>query len=163
MRTALRRDKTGQALAEMVLAVPLLFLMAAGTFQFIQVFLARAKLEHACGVVMRQWAAGVRRDSTVEEGIWAALGPDRIRFDRSTLRLTASSRSLDAPAVPAGAKDGLPDSDSWVKGGIGMGTRWEVRVRCRPVPLFSRFLRDGIPFTIRCAAIPGRPLPGAGR
>jgi len=145
------------------LAVPLLFLMAAGAFQFIQVFLARAQLEHACGVVMRQWAAGARRDSTAEEGIWAALGPDRVRFDRSTLRLTASSRPLDAPAIPGETKDGLPDSDSWVKGGIGAGTRWEVRVRCRPVPLFSRFLRDGIPFTVRCAVIPGKPLPGVGR
>lgn len=155
-----RLASSGQALVETVLTIPLLFLLAAGTFQFTQLFLARVRFEHACGVVLRQWSAGVRRDSTIENGIWVALEGDRRLFDRDSLVVTTGrSPRPTASAIPPGT-EALPDASKWVREGFPFVTRWEVRIRCRPAPLFSRFLRGGLPFTTRLAVIPGRPAPG---
>jgi hypothetical protein len=145
-------------MAEMVLAIPLLMLMAAGMFQFTQLFLARVRFDQACGSAARQWAAGqVRGGECLRTCLWEALGPERILFDRESLDV-GKGRSGSRMAGFGGEQDG-GGLVAPIAGIVRVdpvdyeGVRWTVRVRCRPVPLFSWLFKDGVEFTTRMAVL----------
>ena len=95
----LLKRKKGQALAEMVLSIPVLFIFAAAIFQFALLFLSYVQFEHACGEAAREFAAGL-----VEKD---ALGPEIIsnlgRFQRFFIQdsLNLSVRQPHSIAVSA--------------------------------------------------------------
>ncbi len=143
-----RRTPQGQALVEMVLVLPLLLLLAAGFFQFTQLFLARIQFEHSCGVVAREWAAGLRGDSTLADGIWASLGPQQHLFQRASLAVERGSPRSTVGEAPRNLA-GMEKLAVWTKNHVFDygGSPWTVHIRCLPVPLFSRLFNQGILFT----------------
>jgi hypothetical protein len=150
---SLRDD--GQAMAEMLLVVPLLFLMAAGLIQFTQLFLARVAFENACGRAMREWCADHAAGVSVEQSIWVTLGEDRRFFIPGSIRVeTRMIVAHDAALLSIGGNT-FQLLTGWVRGLVldYEGARWTVHARCLPTPLLSRIFRDGIPCTTRLAAM----------
>lgn len=137
------RGRRGQALSEMILSIPLLFLFAAGIFQFGILFLSQVQFEHACGEATRLYAAGLTDKDHLGPRIQENLGAFRSYFDMSTLRVQPQR-----PRSPAAA---LADN---VQSGLSMipfvskieGCEWSVQVQCKPPFLFSIIFPKGVPF-----------------
>lgn len=137
------RGRRGQALSETILSIPLLFLFAAGIFQFAILFLSQVQFEHACGEAARFYAAGLTSKDFLGPRIRENLGAFRPYFDMSTLRVQ--------PQRPRSAAAALADK---VQNGLSMipfvskieGCEWSIQVQCKPPFLFSTLFPKGIPF-----------------
>jgi len=69
------RAWSGQAMAEMLLALPFILLMAGGTIHFTLLFLAKVQFEHACGEAARKYASGMLAPEGFPEAVGQGLDP----------------------------------------------------------------------------------------
>jgi len=152
-----RRNFSGQAVVEMVLALPLLLLMAAGIAQFSQLFLARVQFEHACGEAAREYAAGSIASSSFAREVWNNLGPYRSRFDLDSIQV-----SLDPPvAFPSQSGNSIPGLSMFTSAAhVAFGKaldyekgKWWVTANCRAIPFFGLLFKDGVPFKTQLAVL----------
>ena len=133
----------GQALSELTLAIPLLFLFAAGIIQFSIVFLSYVQFEHACGEAARQYAAGIGEKDSIAPRVIENLGYFRRYFDSSTL-------SADPQAPQSAASKTLEDIRRFT--GIlphtlnFAGVEWKIKIRCRPPFFFAVLFPKGLLF-----------------
>lgn len=149
------KAESGQAMAEMLLSLSLLFLMTAGMIQFFFLFTAKTSFEHACGQAARRYAAGNLDSPDLAVAIWDQLGTDRRYFDRATLKVVPSDTSsligrsfLDAagPLNPFIAK-----IKSFFLG--YSGRRWVVGVNYKAAPMGGLLFPEGVPFQTELAAL----------
>jgi hypothetical protein len=83
----LKRSR-GQALTEMILVVPLLALMLAGTIQLTLLFQAQITFDKVCGDVAREYAAGLINDpSSFGAELWLRLGSYQGSFDKNSISI----------------------------------------------------------------------------
>jgi len=152
MNLTKKRCLSGQATSEMLIVVPLLFLLAAGTIQFSLIFLAKIQFEHACGEAARQYAAGLlRTDYAFKSVVWENLKPRQNHFIRGSINISVGKTSAyrdpllggNAQFLNAVSKNVL-DYD---------GEKWTVVIRSSPPPFFSLIFPDGIPFASTLAVL----------
>ena len=137
------KNQNGQALSELILAIPLLFLFAAGIIQFSIVFLSYVQFEHACGEAAREYAAGIVGKDSLTPGIIDNLGYFTRYFDLSTLSVE--------PRAPGSAASNAFEN---VRRSIGIiphtlnfdGAEWNIKIRCRPPYFFTVLFPQGLPF-----------------
>jgi TadE-like protein len=85
------RNPKGQALAETLLVIPILALLAFGLVQFAVFFSAKSAFEYACGQMARQYACGrISAGGDLSDSIWNALGSYQRFFNAGTLQISAS-------------------------------------------------------------------------
>ena len=142
------RNEKGQALAEMMLALPLLLLLAAGTVQLSLLISAKTSFEHACGQAARQYAAGASSPFDFTQAIWTALGPDQRFFEQTTLRIIPSPTSSVAGQSFLDNAGFLGGFISKVKSFLlnYSGQKWVVVINYKTKPLFSALFSQDIPF-----------------
>src|SRR5258708_14934152 len=136
------RKPNGQAMSEMVIAIPVLFLFMAGIIQFSILFLSYVQFEHACGESARQYAAGIMDENSLGDKIYENLGRFQNFFDKSTLFV-----SIQEPRSTAGeVLDKTRDAIRFIPFTINYeGHEWSIHIRCKP-PFFSKVLfPNGIP------------------
>ncbi len=142
MRKLLRAQR-GQALTEMVLAVPLLFLFVAGLIQFAVLFLSYVQFEHACGEAARTFAAGQIDKNALDSKIIENLGSYKKFFDTHSLEVK--------PQSPRGGFAGLLEK---IRGTLSIipftlnysGVEWWIQIKFLPPFLVQTLFPDGIPF-----------------
>ena len=141
------RSSKGQALAEMVVAIPLLLLLAAGMVQFTFLFLSYVQFEHACGEAGRSYAAGFIAKGELKPRIAEGLGNYRRFFDLNTMQVTTEVPSSKTAAVFEKTRNALA-AISVVQWGFNYdGAKWKVSVRFKPPLFFKPIFPDGVPFT----------------
>jgi hypothetical protein len=149
----------GQAMVEMVLSTPLLFLMIAGMVQFTLLFLAKVQFEHACGVAARQYASGIVNNDSMQNEIWNNLGGYQIYFEKNSIQLVS-----ERPSSPAG--NFVSRFGRWISPlsrilrNIGVDTpfsyggfKWQVTARCKIFSSFGVLFGRGITFKTQLAVI----------
>jgi hypothetical protein len=154
-----RKAPSGQALAEMVLATPLLFLMIAGMVQFTLLFLAKVQFEHACGVAARQFASGTVNSGSMQNEIWNNLGGYQIYFEKDSIQLVSGH-----PSSPIG--NFFSRFGRWLSPltrilrNIGVDTpfsyggfKWQVTARCKTFSFFGILFGRGTTFKTQLAVI----------
>jgi hypothetical protein len=150
----------GQALAEIVLVIPILFLMAAGLSQFWIFFTAKAYLEQACGQTARLYAAGaLNGNDHLADQIWLALGPGRRFFSPSNIDVTGTSTStmLSNSFLPAINNIPPPIGPLIAKATGSLlnytGQKWIIRARFDALPLFRVLFPAGLSVTTQMAVL----------
>jgi len=136
----------GQALTEMVLAIPLLFLMTAGMIQFSLFFLAKTTFEHACGQAARNFAAGNLDTDSFSSQIWENLAADQRLFNHSSLVVTqTSAQSLIANSF-LNQTGSLGSFISKIKDSLlnYNGYKWIISIQYNSLPLFGIIFPNGI-------------------
>lgn len=145
--TTIRRCHQGQALAEMVVAIPLLLLLAAGMAQFTILFLSYVQFEHACGEAGRSYAAGIVPKEDLKPRIVEGLGRYRRFFDLDSMQVTTKAPSSKTAAVLDKTRNALGSIPIVQWASNYDGAKWLVSVRFHP-PIFFKFIfPDGVPFT----------------
>jgi hypothetical protein len=145
----------GQALAEMVLVIPILCLMAAGLIQFSQMFLAKNAFEQACGLAARDYAASEIDDTQFTIDAWENLGSDQKYFIAGSLQalpLTPSPSFLghftqNLPVLgPLYSKLKTIVSNYCEK-------KWVATIQYKGVPIFASLFPLGIRFQTQLAVM----------
>lgn len=149
--TRLSRPLGGQAMAETLLALPLVLLMAGGTVHFTFLFLAKVQFEHACGEAARKYAAGTLDPKRFPEGIFQGLGPfkglfppnsitvhDLDKEDPAPVKKTSPEEDLRKVRLP---KDAHPTFPAPLDYGGGL---WKVEARVMTPRFFLPLFRDGL-------------------
>ena len=72
-------------MTEMIIVIPLLFLLAAGMIQFTFLFMAKISFEHACGQSARDYAFKKIDPTLLSEDIWKNLGSEQVFFSKETI------------------------------------------------------------------------------
>jgi Flp pilus assembly protein TadG len=140
---------SGQALVEMLLAIPLLFLLTAGAIQFTILFQARSAFEKACGEAARQYAANRLKDSAaITDAVWKDMGPYQSYFRKQSLRISTQAPQAAIADTFFNAIGSLGPWASKVKSYLinYTGQSWTVTVNCVPPSLVAVLFPDGIPF-----------------
>ncbi len=143
MNLILFTNNKGQALAEMVLSIPLLFLLIAGIAQFAVLFLCYVQFEHACGEAARQYTARIVEKDSLGPAITDNLGYLGRYFDLASLSVKIQE--------PGGTADEVLDN---VRNAISLipftinydGAEWAVDINARPPFCFRPLFPHGIPF-----------------
>ncbi len=145
MMRILQRPK-GQALAEMIISIPLLFLLAAGMIQFTLLFLSYIQFEHACGEAARQYSAGMISKGSLGPQITRELGNYSRFFDIDSL-----SVAILSPSSPTGTLDETRNSMGnipAVQWGFNYdGAKWKVSVQFKSPLFFKLIFPRGVPFS----------------
>jgi Flp pilus assembly protein TadG len=137
------KTEKGQAFTEMLIALPILFLFAAGIIQFTILFLSYVQFEHACGEAARQYAAGTIDKDSIETKIEDNLGYFSSCFDLYSLTATIQQPQ----STPDSALNDVRNTVSKIPGGLTYdGYEWAVDINCRPPFFFAAIFADGIPF-----------------
>jgi Flp pilus assembly protein TadG len=161
MKNAKLQKSRGQAMVEMILVLPILFLLAAGIIQFSQLFLAYVQFEHACGEAAREYAGGMIDNDTFSEEIWNNLGAYQPLFDPAFIQVR-----VEEPTSPLG---------SWISNNGGMmddltrftkaahipagsifdyeGQKWNVTSSCKVTPFFGVLFENSITFKTQLAVL----------
>jgi len=139
----LTQDQKGQAMAEMVICIPILCLLMAGIFQFGVLCTSRVQFEHACGEAARQYAAGLIDKDSLGPKIYENLGSFQKYFDSQSLTVTIQEPQSTANSVMDKVRNAVRlipfiiDYD---------GSEWKVDIQCAPPPLFKLLFPGGITF-----------------
>lgn len=141
------RHSAGQAMAEMVIAIPLLLLLAAGMVQFAILFLSSVQFEHACGEAGRLYAAGIVNKRSLQPRIVEGLGGYRRFFDLDSLQVSTEFPSSKTASVLQKTHDALTSIPAVQWGFDYDGAKWRVSIRCKPPFLFKPLFPEGIPLT----------------
>jgi len=136
MKHPILKKQDGQALAEMLISIPLLFLFAAGIIQFAVLFLADIQFEHACGEACRLYCANILSGDSLEGEIWTDLGSWNRYFDRDSLNVSARPPRSTADSTLAMVRSAVHFIPFL---GVYEGNEWKIQIRCHP-PLFFAFL-----------------------
>jgi hypothetical protein len=157
----------GQTLAETILVVPMLSLLAFGLIQFAIFFSAKSAFEYACGQMAREYACGrLSETADLTGSIWNALGSYQRFFDAGSLRVTASpfGSQVAGPFVSSAAL--MPGANlftSTVKDGLlnYFGQTWIVTLQYNGLPFSHLFMPDGVQVQTRLAVLryPDEALP----
>lgn len=148
------RNPDGQAALEMLLALPLLLLLAAGLFQTALLFLNDIQFENACGQAAREWADGGLADGKIADAVWDDLGPYQKYFQQGSIQVQSQ------PIQPKGTVDSIvqacrqgltdiPVLGQCVQGVLFNYTQgsWRITAKFRSRPLLGLLFPDGIPLT----------------
>jgi hypothetical protein len=159
MNPRAKKASRGQAMVEMILSIPLLFLMIAGMIQFTLLFLAKVQFEHACGVAARQYASGIASDASMKNEIWNNLGGYQVYFDKYSIQLVS-----EKPSSPIG--NFISRFGRWLSPftrilrNIGADTpfsyggfKWQVTAKCKMFSSFGVLFGRGITFRTQLAVI----------
>jgi hypothetical protein len=152
------KNQEGQALTEMLIVIPLLFLFAAGMIQFSALFLAKTSFEHACGQAARNFAAGNLDSSEFSKNIWDNLGRYQRFFDQGTLIVIQGQTSSLV------SQDFLNNLDNTSRFGPYLskiksillnytGQKWNVVINYKSPPLFGLIFPTGIPLQTDLAVL----------
>lgn len=138
-----RKNNRGQALAEMVLAIPILFLFVAGISQFAIIFLCYVQFEHACSEAARQYAAHIVEKDSLGPAITDNLGYLSRYFDLHSLTV-----QIQEPRGTADeALDKITNAVSLIPFSIKYGGyEWAIDIKARPPFCFKPLFPHGIPF-----------------
>ncbi|HTA76426.1 MAG TPA: TadE/TadG family type IV pilus assembly protein [bacterium] len=130
-----KKNNKGQALTEMMIAIPLLFLLTAGTVQFAILFQARCAFDKACGEAARQYAAGRINDQTAITNIlWQDLGAYQNYFSQQSLTLSTQSPQTTMADTFLNHLSFLGAFTSQIKSYIFnyAGQNWTFTISCTP-------------------------------
>ena len=148
-------NPNGQALTEMLLVIPMLFLMTAGMVQFAFLFMAKTSFEHACGQAARDYA-GQKIDPTIfSDDIWRNLGTEQRFFNKETLLAVPSPTSSLVAQTFLGNIDILGPLISKIKSSLlnYSGKKWTVVIFFKSAPFFGVVFPAGIPFQTELAIL----------
>jgi hypothetical protein len=153
------KDFKGQAMSEMLLGIPILFLFMAGMVQFTLLFLAKIQFEHACGVAAREYSAGLVDHNHLKNEIWENLGNYQSYFEQNNIRVLAGSPSSPIDQVMS-RLGGFLTPLTHVLHGIGVdspfnygGYQWEITAHCEITPFFEPLFRQGVNFKTKLAVL----------
>jgi Flp pilus assembly protein TadG len=139
----------GQALVEMLLVIPLLFLLTAGAIQFTMLFQARSAFDKACGEAARQYAANQLKDSfAITNAIWNDMGFYQSYFNKQSLTISTQAPQATIADIFFNAIDALGPLASKIKSYLinYAGQTWVVTIYCTPPSLVAVIFPNGIPF-----------------
>jgi hypothetical protein len=143
---------SAQATSEMIIAVPLLLLLAAGAIQFSLIFQAKVQFDHACGEAARQYAAGLlRTDYAFKSVIWANLNPRQNYFIRDSIDVSVAKTSAYRDKLLSGSGQFLKPVTKSVMDYDG--EKWTVIIRSNPPPFFGLIFPKGVPFSSTLAVL----------
>lgn len=145
----LRPSKTGQALVEMLLVIPLLCLLTAGAIQFTILFQARSAFDKACGDTARKYAANLLNDpAAITSEIWKNLGPYQTHFQEQSLNINTQAPKPSAVDVIFNSLDNLGPFATSVKSYFinYTGQSWTVTINCAPPSFMALLFPNGVPF-----------------
>jgi|SRR5665213_47591 len=140
---------TGQALVEMLLVIPLLFLLAAGAIQFTILFQARSAFDKACGEAARQYAANQLKDSSaITDSIWNDMGFYQSYFNKQSLNISTQAPQASIADTFFNALDALGPLATEIKSYLisYTGQTWIVTICCTSPSLVAVIFPSGIPF-----------------
>jgi Flp pilus assembly protein TadG len=152
-------NPSGQALTEMLLVIPLLFLLAAGAVQFTILFQARNAFDQACGETAREYSANQLKDSTsITKAIWNNLGLYQSFFREQSLELTTRDSNPTLLGTIIKSADKFigrfvsavtffsPYAGSLTPPYINYtGQSWIVTINCTPPSLVAVLFPSGVP------------------
>lgn len=144
-----RSNPTGQALVEMLLVIPLLFLLTAGAMQFTVLFQARSAFDKACGEAARQYAANQLKDSSaIADAIWNDMGFYQSYFNKQSLNISTQAPQANIADTFFNAIDALGPLAAEIKSFLinYTGQTWVVTIYCMPPSLVAVVFPRGIPF-----------------
>jgi len=161
--------RTGQAMLETLLALPLILLMAGGIVHFTFLFLAKVQFEHACGEVARKYVAGTLDPERFPEGIFQEFGPFKGLFSTGSITVQVLNEGID----PTPGKERSPEEElSKVRLPRGThpllptpldygGGLWKAEARVVTPRFFLPLFRNGLVLSTEFSALrhPGRDLP----
>lgn len=130
------KSQRGQAMAEMLICVPILFLLVAGIVQFSILFASRVQFEHSCGEAARQYCAGLIDKDSLGPKIYENLDFFQKYFDPKSLTVTLQQPQSTADSTMDDARNAInfipfiPNYD---------GYEWAVDIKCVP-PFFLKLL-----------------------
>jgi Flp pilus assembly protein TadG len=130
-----KKRAAGQALAETMIVIPLLFLLTAGAVQFTILFQARCAFDKACGEAARQCAAGrVKDPSSIATVIWQDLGSYQSYFTQQSLTLSTQSPPTSIADTVLGHLSFLGSFSSQIKSYVFnySGQTWTITIACMP-------------------------------
>ncbi len=138
-----KKNYLGQALVEMVLAIPVLFLFIAGITQFAVLFLCYVQFEHACGEAARQYSAHIVEKDSLGPAIRKNLGYLGRYFDLASL----SVKIQEPGNTAAEALDKVRKTIFLIPFAIKYdGSEWAIGINARPPFCFGPLFPRGIPF-----------------
>jgi len=144
----LKKSK-GQALAEMIIVIPLLMIMLVGVVQLTALFQARIAFEKISGDVAREYAAKTINDSSAfAQEFWTRLGPYQSLFVQSSISVASQPPQPSAIDSLLDAFDTLGPIAAQIKSYFinYEGQTWSVSINCVP-PFFPlSVLPNGIQF-----------------
>jgi hypothetical protein len=146
------KSEKGQAIAEFLLSVPLLMLLAAGMIQFGMLLLAKIHFDYACGESARSFALHQISSDEFTGNLWDRLSPYQSVFEKGSIQISTESAQSFLGGYPSQKLDFL---NQYVKGSIFDygGPVWIVTINCKLVPLFGVFFPTGIPFQTQLAVL----------
>jgi hypothetical protein len=77
----------------MVIALPLLLLLAAGLFQIGLLTLHVIRFDDACGTAARRYVSGEMDEKDLTNAVWSALGPSQPYFEEGSIRLESPDKT----------------------------------------------------------------------
>lgn len=140
---------TGQALVEMLLVIPLLFLLTAGAIQFAILFQACSAFDKACGEAARQYAANQLIDSSaITEAIWNDMGFYQSYFNKQSLSISAQAPQTTIADIFSNSVDAFGPLATKIKSYLinYTGQTWIVTIYCTPPSSVAVIFPNGIPF-----------------
>lgn len=145
------KNQRGQAMAEMVLSIPVLFLFAAAVFQFALLFLSYIQFEHACGEAGREFAAGLVEKDGFGPEIIGNLGSFQLFFVQNSLNITvdqphsmASSAFSDVSNIVGSLNSAAHTFHLSSLSAKYEGYFWTVAIKFKPPAFFRLLFPDGI-------------------
>ncbi len=153
------KDSRGQAMAEMLLSIPILFLFMAGIIQFSILFLAKTQFEHACGEAAREYSAGIINRTEVKREIWENLGSYQEKFDQNDIKISESRPSSPIDRLQSTFGTFLiPLTHALRNLGVDTpfsfgGYKWEVTANCEIAPYFQALFPKGVIFKSQFAVV----------
>jgi Flp pilus assembly protein TadG len=142
-------NSTGQAFVEMLLVIPLLFLLTASTVQFTILFQARSAFDKACGEAARQYAANQLEDSSaIMNCVWNDMGFYQSYFNKQSLNISTQAPQTTIADTFFNAINSLGPLAYKIKSHLinYTGQTWVVTISCAPPPFIAVVFPNGIPF-----------------
>lgn len=146
------QNDRGQAMAEMLLCIPLLLLLAAGMAQFGTLFLSKVHFEYACGESARAYNLGLISSDGFADSLWENLQTYQNCFDKNSIQVSVKGTQS---ILGGDATQKLGFLGKYVKGALFNyeGQEWTVTINCKAVPIFGILFPNGVPFTTQLAVL----------
>jgi hypothetical protein len=159
----IKNRSNGQALTEMVLVIPILFLMAASIFQFSIFLSAKTYLEQACEQTARLYASGAfsrnEGPGQIANQIWFALGSGQRFFNETSIVVIDSPTStlLSNSFLPAINNIPPPVGPLIASSTANLlsytGKKWIINAQFHALPIFRVLFPVGLPMTTQMAVL----------
>jgi hypothetical protein len=135
----------------MVVAIPLILLLAAGLFQTGLLLIHANCFDQACGIAARRYASGDLEENQLADAVWSALGSSQAYFEKGSIHLEApDSKDNSSSAYSDKNRKDLEDSGELKKAlqsnpvfNYSKGD-WRVTATFRSKPLFGLLFPKGI-------------------